>query len=146
MTQKGVKPLISGTPAIKGWKDYFYFVSFSSIDDRGLSSWGKPANFLPSTPKLSTEEEADFEVLNKFVVPNLEWLLLEESLQRMGFSRLLECKFEKFFFYSVLFSLYFLSVDRSIDMRSEDVEAETEVGPEEKGLNLLWELQEGQTF
>lgn len=73
----------------------------------GLPSWGEPTNPLLSALKLSAGE-ADFEVLNKFVILDLEYLLSKESLQRVGL-RLLESESENFISYSNLFSLFLIS-------------------------------------
>lgn len=59
------------------------------VDDWGMLTWGQLADPLLSTLKLSIEKEVHFGTLNKFLVPNLEWLLSKESLKRVGLSRLL---------------------------------------------------------
>lgn len=67
-----------------------------------MQNWGEPTNPLLSTLKFSTKKKINFEALNRSVVLDLEWLLLEESLQRARLSRLLEGEFESFVFFSLL--------------------------------------------
>lgn len=78
------------------------------MGDLGLPNWGQPVASLWSAPKLSAGEEAYFETLHSFKVPNLEWLMSKESY-RARLDRLPEgeSRISLFFFLYDLPSPYF---------------------------------------
>lgn len=61
-----------------------------------------------SAPRMSTEEEAHFEVLRNFKVLDLEQLLSKETLCSAGLNRLLKGEF-KVLHLSLLHSFFLLS-------------------------------------
>lgn len=87
------------------------------LSSLSMGNWGQPIAPLLHALNLSAEK-AHFEILNKLMVPDLEWLLFEESFRRVGLSQLPEGVWNP----STLLSydqLFFKIFDRSISYKYE---------------------------
>ena len=75
----------TGTPSsIHRWKKRFIFISYSSVDDWGLSEWGQPEASYLKAIELSAEEKKGLRDLQEYKAPCLEELLSDESLFSTG--------------------------------------------------------------